>query len=399
MDNTETVNVLEWCAGYGGIGLGLKSIFGKRLRVIGYSDVEGFVQADLVSKMEQELMDAAPVWTNLKTFPCEEFHGLVDIFIAGYPCQPFSHAGKREGTEDPRHLWPFIQRAVGIIRPRYCFFENVEGHITSGFKDICHDLGELGYELTAGIFSAAECGLPHQRKRLFIMAHRRHGPDRRWSSLGEIRAADGGTKGADQGSSEAGRSEAGQRKVNEPRRGDSEAPEGLANLPDIGIQGSGAVRKQVGETYGGQKLFVCDCSAGGIAPSRPGEPQFGFEPPRVVGNTARRQCEQLSGAVTKRGEAVGDSQKLFGSVGGDNSVGGGECGQAIPESGNTTRDEGRIRSGAKLNPRWVEILMGLPMGWTCPDTPASVIRNWPKFVSGWCEATIARMNSGSAEME
>ena len=103
----------------------------------------------------------------------EIFRNRVDIISGGYPCQPFSAAGNRKGSHDPRHLWPFIQGAIGIIRPRYCFFENVEGHLTLGFKDVCHDLGELGYELTAGIFSAAECGAPHQRKRVFILAHSR----------------------------------------------------------------------------------------------------------------------------------------------------------------------------------------------------------------------------------
>jgi len=89
--------------------------------------------------------------------------------IRANPSRPQETA---KAKRTPRHLWPYIQGAIAIIRPRFCFFENVEGHLTLGFKDVCHDLGELGYELTAGLFSAAECGAPHQRKRVFILAHR-----------------------------------------------------------------------------------------------------------------------------------------------------------------------------------------------------------------------------------
>lgn len=170
MDTAQAPTLLEWCAGYGGIGLGLKRAI-PNLRTIAFCEREGYACANLVAKMEAGLLDVAPIWTDVKTFPCAEFRGKVDIFVAGYPCQPFSLAGKRKGQDDPRHLWPFIQRAVAVIRPRYCFFENVAGHLTLGFKDVCHDLGELGYEIAAGLFTAAECGAPHERKRLYILAH------------------------------------------------------------------------------------------------------------------------------------------------------------------------------------------------------------------------------------
>lgn len=172
MDSPKTITHLSLCSGYGGIDLGLKRVL-PTLRTISYVEIEAFAIANLVAKMEEGELDAAPVWTNLKTCEWAIFRDRVDILSGGYPCQPFSAAGNRKGDEDPRHLWPFIQRAIGIIRPRYCFFENVEGHLTLGLKDVLHDLGELGYELTAGIFSAAECGAPHRRKRVFILAHSR----------------------------------------------------------------------------------------------------------------------------------------------------------------------------------------------------------------------------------
>ena len=180
-----TITTLEMCAGYGGIGLGIKNIFGERLRTIAYCELEGFAQANLISKMEKGLLDAAPIWNDLKTFPYRSFHGLVDILIAGYPCQPFSSAGKRAGKEDPRHLWPWIADGIRLLQPTMCFFENVEGHISLGLSTVISDLEELGYKVSWGIFSASEVGAPHQRKRVFILAHRNDAGLERYAGNGD----------------------------------------------------------------------------------------------------------------------------------------------------------------------------------------------------------------------
>lgn len=170
MDTTKTVTHVSLCAGYGGIDIGLKRAI-PNLRTVAFSEIEGFACANLVVKMEAGLLDAAPVWTNLKTFPWQEFRGRVDILSGGYPCQPFSSAGKRKGADDPRHLWPFIADGIRLMQPRVCFFENVEGHISLGLRAVIEELGSIGYETTWGIFSAREVGAPHQRKRVFIMAY------------------------------------------------------------------------------------------------------------------------------------------------------------------------------------------------------------------------------------
>ena len=171
VDSTSPVTHVSLCAGYGGIDLGLRRVL-PTLRTIAYSEREGFCCANLVSKVEAGLMDAAPIWTDVKTFPWAEFHGRVDILSGGYPCQPFSAAGKRLGAEDPRHLWPYISAGIAAMRPSACFFENVEGHISLGLPDVIEDLGRLGYRTTWGVASASECGAPHQRKRVFILAER-----------------------------------------------------------------------------------------------------------------------------------------------------------------------------------------------------------------------------------
>ena len=177
MDTTKTITHLSLCSGYSGIGLGLKRIL-PNLREVAHVEIEAFAVANLVSKMESKQLGAAPIYTDVKTFPYKRFLGCVDILSGGFPCQPFSAAGARKGVEDPRHLYPYISRGIRECKPRIVFLENVEGIISSKTEDgesvlkyVLSDLEGMGYRATAGIFSAGEVGAPHQRKRVFIMGY------------------------------------------------------------------------------------------------------------------------------------------------------------------------------------------------------------------------------------
>ena len=196
MDTPKEFTHVSLCAGYGGIDLGLKRAI-PTLRTVAFSEIEAYACANLVAKMEAGQLDPAPIWTDLKTFPWGAFHGRVDILSGGYPCQPFSSAGKRLGTDDPRHLWPFIAAGIRLMQPRFCFFENVEGHVSLGLRAVIEELAELGYTATWGIFSASEVGAPHQRKRVFILAKRselahpgfgpgRAGPEQQQAQYAEV---------------------------------------------------------------------------------------------------------------------------------------------------------------------------------------------------------------------
>ena len=165
-----TQNIISLCTGYGGIELGIKRT-GLPVRTVAYVEIEAFAIANLVAKIEAGQMDAAPIWSNLKTFDGRPFRGKVHGIIGGYPCQPFSNAGKRQGAEDPRHLWPYIEKHIRTIRPVWCFFENVGGHLTLGFEEVAQGLRDLGYKVEAGLFTAAEVGGRHLRERLFILAY------------------------------------------------------------------------------------------------------------------------------------------------------------------------------------------------------------------------------------
>ena len=121
--------------------------------------------------MEDKALDDAPVWSDLAAFDGRPWRGKVDMLTAGYPCQPFSTAGKRLGEKDPRHLWPHVRRILGECGAPVLFAENVLGHVSLGLENVRVDLLEMGYEIEAGIFSAAEVGASHIRKRLFLLAY------------------------------------------------------------------------------------------------------------------------------------------------------------------------------------------------------------------------------------
>jgi len=189
VDTTEKFpTLLSFCSGYGGIERGLE-LAGVNHRVLAYVEIEAFAIANLLAKMEEGKLAPAPIWTDIKTFPAHLFRGCVDVITGGYPCQPFSTAGKRQGKNDSqgRHLWPYIREYIRTIKPAQCFFENVEGHVSLGLSSVISDLEEDGYDPAFGIFSAAEVGAPHQRKRVFIMAHSISERSQRYSGGMDVR--------------------------------------------------------------------------------------------------------------------------------------------------------------------------------------------------------------------
>lgn len=162
---------LSLCSGAGGIDLGLTLAL-PGYRAVGHVERETYAAATLVARMADKALDQAVIWDDIATFDGKPWRGAVDILSAGYPCQPFSVAGKRRGADDPRHLWPHVARIIGEVEPPFVFLENVAHHLRLGFPEVASGLVELGYRLAAGLFTAAEVGAPHRRERLFILAIR-----------------------------------------------------------------------------------------------------------------------------------------------------------------------------------------------------------------------------------
>ena len=355
MDNTETITHLSLCSGYEGIGLGLRKVF-PNLREIAYVEREGFPVANLVAKIEAGKLDSAPIFTDVKTFPYQKFRGKVDILSGGFPCQPFSQAGLRKSTEDPRHLFPYIERGIRECTPAAVFLENVEGILSSTTGDgqpvlqyVLRGLEALGYRATAGIFSASEAGAPHQRKRVFILGlgnstsdgcyEGRFGEDTRATCQGEVKGGDGEAgqeKGrlqeSEGGCSKLAHSEDIGRRGRTHRNNDDGS--GLQEpttqeRPNLRSETAGCSRDLRGElahrsserlegdsrdingstlserNSTGHKRGTSPEGVSGRWPSRPGQPQHEWEEPRVI--------ESKLGGATNGASSRVDRLRLLGN--------------------------------------------------------------------------------------
>ena len=134
------------CTGYGGLDLAIEAAFNAE--TVWTCEIDRFA-----SQIIQQRFDK-PNLGDLKTVNWQEVEPI-DILTAGYPCQPFSHAGYRKGTEDERHIWPHIKEIIGTLKPRLVILENVRGHLSLGFKDVLKDLAEIGYDARWDIVRAS----------------------------------------------------------------------------------------------------------------------------------------------------------------------------------------------------------------------------------------------------
>lgn len=115
-------------------------------------------------------------FSDIRDFDGTDWRGSIDVISGGFPCQPYSSAGKRLGKEDERHLWPEMLRVIREASPRWVVGENVRGLVNwSGglvFDEVCANLEAAGYEVQPFVLPAASVGAPHQRQRVWFVAHR-----------------------------------------------------------------------------------------------------------------------------------------------------------------------------------------------------------------------------------
>ena len=169
---------IDLCSGVGGFALGFEQA--KLSAPILFCDIEPWSRKILAKHWPQ-----VPIAEDVKEL-ANDPDGLIPdtdprntILTAGYPCQPFSGAGKRRGTQDPRHIYPHISRIIAQKRPAWVVLENVYGHLSLGLDEVLNDLESKEYATRTFILpSGAIVGAPHKRDRLWIIAHTNNTGDR-----------------------------------------------------------------------------------------------------------------------------------------------------------------------------------------------------------------------------
>ncbi len=157
-----TLTVGSLFSGIGGIDLGLER---AGMTVKWHSEIDPYA-----CRVLKKHWPDVPNLGNIKEIDWATVEP-VDVIAGGYPCQPFSTAGKRQGDKDERHLWPYFLRAISELRPRFALLENVRGHLSMGFDRVLGDFAEIGYDSEWQIVSAASVGAPHRRDRIICVAY------------------------------------------------------------------------------------------------------------------------------------------------------------------------------------------------------------------------------------
>ena len=156
------MRLLDLFSGIGGFSYAAEKLIG------GYETVAFCEMDEFCQKVLKKHWPQVPIFNDVRTIDATRL-GRIDIVTGGYPCQPFSQAGRRQGEEDERHLWPEMLRIIKSCQPRYVLAENVAGHVTMGLDQVLTDLEDQGYTTRPIIVPACAKNAPHRRDRVWII--------------------------------------------------------------------------------------------------------------------------------------------------------------------------------------------------------------------------------------
>ena len=161
-----TLTVLDLFSGIGGFSLGLEN---AGMETVAFCETNEFCR-----KVLAKHWPSVPCYGDIRELTgaiIEKEVGPIDLISGGFPCQPFSQAGKQQGVADDRYLWPEMFRIIREVRPRWVLGENVAGIVKLALDQVLADLESLGYACQSFVIPACAVDAPHQRKRVWIVAH------------------------------------------------------------------------------------------------------------------------------------------------------------------------------------------------------------------------------------
>jgi len=239
------VQVLDLFSGIGGFSLGLKR---AGMETIGFCEIDPFCRKVLAKHWPD-----VTVHTDIRRLDGKDYKGRAEIICGGFPCQPFSQAGKRRGTEDDRHLWPEMLRIISEVRPTWVIGENVIGIVKMELDSILSDLEGEGYQTRAFIIPACGIDAPHKRDRVWIIAH----ANSEGESDGPINEGPRPRQLELMADPNSGFSTVTQQAVQAGRATIISSSKDVADSESERVQRLWTSGEQKPHTYGGQKLSLC----------------------------------------------------------------------------------------------------------------------------------------------
>ena len=284
---------VDLCSGIGGFSLGFE--WAKLSTPVQFCDIEPWSRKILAKHWPH-----VPIATDVKELANdpERLVRECDIITAGYPCQPFSVAGRQKGEEDPRHIYPYISKIIASKRPSWVVFENVGGHIALGLDKVLADLALKDYATRVFIIPAASVGAPHRRDRIWIIGRNVGDSKHNGSSATEI----GGINEENAGRASEGKDQTEQSQGTGGRRNNEDVPNTESQRTGTNDEG---IWQRSGRTGGGEGTAMAHTVSEGLE-GRIGNSQGGE---RQILSTEQHNRDEVWSASGRYGGENGEGQE------------------------------------------------------------------------------------------